>query len=88
MPEAGDEPYARVACLRSTLADQLERLRDRVTGPARWVVQPGVAVVDVTASPERSARPSDHALALMRDIKQGLDPRGLFPPLGFHPDLD
>jgi glycolate oxidase FAD binding subunit len=88
MPEAGDEPYARVACLRSSLAGQLERLRDRVAAPARWVVQPGVAVVDVTAAPERSARPSDTALALMRDIKQGLDPKGLFPPLGFHPDLD
>ena len=88
MPEAGAEPWSRIRCAPSRLAGELARLRDEVEPQTRWFVQPGTAIIDVTAHVARSARPPESALALMRDLKTGLDPSGVFPPLGFHPDLD
>ena len=86
MPEATAQRCSRVTCLPSSLASELARLRDAIDGPARWFVQPGVASIDVTARVERRAEVPTGALGLMRRLKEGLDPGGVFPSLGFHPD--
>jgi glycolate oxidase FAD binding subunit len=87
MPGASRGRGSRITCARSALAAELDRLRGQVEPGARWVVQPGLAAIEVAAIVVRSARPPEPALALMQGIKQGLDPNGVFPPLGFHPDL-